>query len=72
MSVLITGGTGFVGQALVKRLGIGSVRLSSRGDGADLNSALVGITTVVHLAARVHIVEKKEADPLTAFCNTRK
>lgn len=29
--------------------------------------ALVGITTVVHLAARVHVMRDTAADPLTAF-----
>ena len=33
----------------------------------DFASAFVGITTVVHLAARVHLIKDTEADPLTAF-----
>ena len=67
MSLLVTGGTGFVGQALVKRLGDRSMRLATRADSAGWHKALVGITTVVHLAARVHVMHDTESDPLTAF-----
>ena len=67
MSLLITGGTGFVGRTLVKRLGDKQVSLATRSDSAAWHKALVGITTVVHLAARVHVMRDTEADPLTAF-----
>ena len=67
MSLLITGGTGFVGQALVKRLGDQPMRLATRADSADWGKVLFGITTVVHLAARVHVMHDTEADPLMAF-----
>jgi UDP-glucose 4-epimerase len=67
LSLLITGGTGFVGRALVKRLGEKQVSLASRSDSAAWHNALVGITTVVHLAARVHVMRDTEADPMTAF-----
>ena len=67
LSLLITGGTGFVGGALVKRLGDKQVSLATRSDSAAWHKALVGITTVVHLAARVHVMHDTEADPLTAF-----
>lgn len=67
LSLLITGGTGFVGQALVKRLGDQPVRLAARSDFAGWHKALSGITAVVHLAARVHVMQDTDADPLTAF-----
>ena len=67
LSVLITGGTGFVGKALVKRLSALPVRLATRADSAGWGKVLVGINTVVHLAARVHVMQDTEADPLTAF-----
>jgi len=67
LSLLITGGTGFVGQALVKRLGDQPMRLATRADSADWGKVLFGITTVVHLAARVHVMHDTEADPLMAF-----
>ncbi|MDO8344771.1 MAG: SDR family oxidoreductase [Cellvibrio sp.] len=67
LSLLITGGTGFVGQALVKRLGDQPVRLANRADSAGWHSVLVGITTVVHLAARVHVMDDTAVDPLAAF-----
>jgi len=67
LSLLITGGKGFVGRALVERLGDQPVRLATRYDSADWHAALIGITTVVHLAARVHVMHDTAADPLTAF-----
>lgn len=67
LSLLITGGSGFVGQALVKRLGDQPVRLATRADSAGWDKVLVGVATVVHLAARVHVMHDTEADPLTAF-----
>ena len=67
MSLLITGGTGFVGQALVKRLGDQPVRLATRADSAGWHKVLAGATTVVHLAARVHVMDDTAADPLTEF-----
>jgi nucleoside-diphosphate-sugar epimerase len=67
LNLLITGGTGFVGQALVKRLGKLSVRLATREDSAGWAKVLVGINAVVHLAARVHVMQDTEADPLKAF-----
>ena len=67
MSLLITGSTGFVGRALVKRLGDKQASLDTRSDSAAWHKALVGITTVVHLAARVHIMSDSAADPLAEF-----
>ncbi len=67
MSLLITGSTGFVGQALVKRFGELPVRLATRVDSVKWDKVLVGITAVVHLAARVHVMQDTAADPLTAF-----
>lgn len=67
MSLLITGGTGFVGQALVKRLGDLPVRLPTRADLSNCEKMLLGITTVVHLAARVHVMQETEAHSLAAF-----
>lgn len=34
---------------------------------ADWRSALQGVDVVVHLAARVHVMDERAADPLTAF-----
>jgi nucleoside-diphosphate-sugar epimerase len=67
LSLLITGSTGFVGQALVKRFGELPVRLATRVDSVKWDKVLVGITAVVHLAARVHVMQDTAADPLTAF-----
>jgi len=67
LSLLITGGTGFVGKALVQRLEDQPVRLATRDDWAGWHKALAGITTVLHLAARVHVMHDTTADPLAAF-----
>lgn len=83
MSLLVTGATGFVGRAvcsealarnyMVKR----AVRMAEAtandvfvGDinaFTDWSRALQGVDVVVHLAARVHMMQETEADPLTKF-----
>jgi nucleoside-diphosphate-sugar epimerase len=85
--VLVTGGTGFVGQHLLQRLlidlhlaPISATRLSTRlplsiqsvvvGDingHTDWAQALAGVDTVVHTAARVHVMKEVAGDPLAAF-----
>jgi len=82
VAVLITGGDGFVGRATRSALAsrgcrvigttrrevrFGTVRVSDIGPDTDWTTALEGIDTVVHLAARVHIAHEKAADPLAAF-----
>ena len=80
--VLITGGHGFVGQALYERLrteGSCPLRVSREalspdelavgeiGLTTDWSKAVIDRVAVIHLAARVHVMNDKEADPLTAF-----
>lgn len=80
--VLVTGADGFVGRALCKRLrqaGHVCVRAVRQGQGADVvavgdigsrtdwQAALAGCDTVIHLAARVHVMQETCADPLAAF-----
>ena len=65
--MFITGGTGFIGKALVKRLGDQSVRLATRGHSSGNGEALFGVNTVIHLAARVHVMDDTALDPLAAF-----
>jgi nucleoside-diphosphate-sugar epimerase len=88
-SILVTGATGFVGSALVRRLlaDCRSVIAVSRSDVApdkfaekvrwcgvdaidaetDWMSILGGCDTVVHLAARVHVMNEISLDPLAEF-----
>lgn len=83
--VLVTGATGFVGEAVVFRIlldkvyaPVAAVRGESRLSGLcdvvpfDLSGgielpALVQIDTVVHCAARVHVMSDSVADPLAKF-----
>ena len=79
---LVTGASGFVGRELCKQLTASghSIRRTSRTtqltdvvqigniDGTtDWRHALENCDAVVHLAARVHVMEDTAADPLTAF-----
>jgi len=79
--ILVTGATGFVGQALCtelsrRRMDYRPVSRNSRPgftaigaiDGqTDWSDALAGVDTVMHLAARVHVMNESVADPLAAF-----
>ncbi|MSR05513.1 MAG: SDR family oxidoreductase [Gemmatimonadetes bacterium] len=87
-TVLVTGARGFVGAALVHRLGRegrfqvrGTSRNAPTGEASgieyrrvgdlagdtDWSGAFDGVGTVVHLAARVHVMQDQAADPLGAF-----
>jgi nucleoside-diphosphate-sugar epimerase len=79
--ILITGATGFVGKALCDELDGRRIeyRPTSRGQRAgffasgeinghtDWSRGLAGVTAVVHLAARVHVMNDVSIDPLAAF-----
>ena len=81
--VLVTGAAGFIGGALVDRLlaeGVPTVAAVRRpvtggrtiavGDidpHTDWRGPLAGVDCVVHLAARVHVMHERAADPLAEF-----
>jgi nucleoside-diphosphate-sugar epimerase len=87
--VLVTGGLGFVGKAVVTGALVQgyAVRASTRqrvasptsrieyihvgdlGHATDWTSALEGVSTVVHCAARAHVLHDTEVDPTSAFRN---
>jgi nucleoside-diphosphate-sugar epimerase len=84
---LITGATGFVGGAVMRRLfsdkslAIAAVRLKpiewlthypvvEVGDleaNTDWSVALIGVSSVVHAAARVHVIKDQSINPLAEF-----
>lgn len=79
--IVVTGAGGFVGRQVVADLAARGIpyRAVSRKalDGAvsvgdidlhtDWSEALAGADTIIHLAARVHVMNDTESDPLTAF-----
>ncbi|MEO7361474.1 MAG: SDR family oxidoreductase, partial [Gemmatimonadaceae bacterium] len=85
--LLLTGGTGFVGRALLEVLAndahfetrcsvrrdvylnsaIQSVRVGNLDAHTDWSAALIGMHSVVHLAARVHVMNETAHDPLEEF-----
>lgn len=83
MTILITGATGFIGQAVVELMhhsGYEVVPVVRRSaalpneviiPGLDLETdwkgSLVGCRTVIHLAARTHVMKDEVADPLAEF-----
>lgn len=82
-TVLITGSSGFVGRRLVARLkdtncrmrcavrgssqGKGVVSVGDVGPETVWGEALIDINTVIHLAARVHMMKDDVSDPLEEF-----
>jgi nucleoside-diphosphate-sugar epimerase len=80
--VLITGGHGFVGHALFERLHAegrdplkvsrqalrpGELAVGEIGLRTDWSKVFLNCAVVIHLAARVHVMNDTEADSLTAF-----
>ena len=87
MRVLVSGATGFVGEALVsgllfkpcdvkalvRQISVGlplaveQVKVAGLSNSTDYTSALKDVDVVVHLAARVHVMNDDATDPLTVF-----
>jgi UDP-glucose 4-epimerase len=78
---LVTGASGFVGSYLVDEMGrrglqvrgvtrgTGSALITVPSYGTEMNwtNCLEGVNTVVHLAARVHVMRETASDPLSLF-----
>ncbi|MEO3879133.1 UDP-glucose 4-epimerase family protein [Rheinheimera fenheensis] len=80
--VLLTGGSGFVGAALLQRLSGLNITAVGRtqpdnacglffnsdiSSNSDYSAVLAGIKVVIHCAARVHMMDESSSDPLAAF-----
>lgn len=81
--ILVTGASGFVGRALLKRMGDQAVPvyrtasvvkrhpaevvISSLGGQTDWSVALREVTVVVHAAARAHVMDDAAANPLDEY-----
>ena len=82
VKLLITGATGFIGRRLCQAAddkglrvrmalrrddGQGGVVVGDLGSDTDWSSALEGVDAIVHLAARVHVMDEEAEDPLAEF-----
>ena len=79
--ILVTGASGFVGRALCAELArrglpyraasrearAGFTQVGPLDEATDWSAAVGGVDRVVHLAARVHVMEERAADPLAEF-----
>ena len=73
LTILVTGATGFVGRGLLPALhaaGLDVRPLDPAIDlstDADLGPSVAGVSAVVHLAARAHVLREGSSDPLAEF-----
>ena len=82
MKILLTGASGFVGGALLAKLGVVNTRVLGRSrpslnkvdffhseilPDSDFSDALKKIDVVIHAAARAHIMKEESCDPYTEY-----
>jgi nucleoside-diphosphate-sugar epimerase len=71
-TILVTGANGFVGRAVVARLGarargVTRADVGDIGPDTDWSGVLGGMDAVIHCAARAHVLREDHDDPLAAF-----
>jgi nucleoside-diphosphate-sugar epimerase len=67
MKCVLTGASGFVGSQLKSFLAEKDIDVVAFGRGADPVHVLAGVDVLVHLAARVHVMNDRSIDPLAEF-----
>jgi nucleoside-diphosphate-sugar epimerase len=71
-TILVTGANGFVGRAVVARLGnrarpVTRTVIGNIGPDTDWSGVLGGVTAVIHCAARAHVLREDGGDQLVEF-----
>lgn len=83
MTILVTGASGFIGSVLLEKLAKKRVSIIGRSEPknffshdfyqleinerTDYSKALSGVDTIIHLAARVHVMNDLDSNPLQAY-----
>lgn len=65
--ILITGGSGFIGNALINHLDLKSIKIATRTDLESMRIELTNIKIIVHLAAHVHVMRYSGIDQMQTF-----
>jgi nucleoside-diphosphate-sugar epimerase len=67
MAIVVTGAGGFVGRQLSRYLVVRGFEVLPLARGVDPVAVLPRASVVVHLAARVHVMQERSVDPLAEF-----
>ena len=72
MTIVVTGANGFVGSAVVERLGdrargVTRDEIGDIGPETDWGGVIAGAQAIIHCAARAHVMREEGRDPLAEF-----
>ena len=67
MAVVLTGAHGFVGSQVARSFAARGLEVIPLSRGADPVPLMQRANVLIHLAARVHVMDERSADPLAAF-----